>query len=733
MLLQRRFAVLSLISVAISILSACGGGGGGAAHTSPDGGGGASAPQTFSIGGTVVGLSAGASVVLNDNGSDSLTIGGNGAFRFNKTLSTGATYAVDISTQPGGEQCAVTAGSGTVAAANVDSIAVSCVPPTLQLFAGALGGNGNLDGDRNTARLSLPVDMARDANGNLYVVGLDHTVRKIDAAGNTTTLAGQYFLAGDADGKGAEARFAGLRSVAIGPDGAIYVVDGNAIRRISPDGEVSTFAGKQQENGSIDGPGTTARFASPSAIRLGPNGSLLVADGFSGLRSVDPTGTVSSLHLGGLLLSLAVDSAGVVHGGMMGEEDFSSSTGGIAHIDLVHSTVSRTLSGATIQGLAVGGDGKLYFDVFTFGSPGDGVDDSCIYSTAVSGHTYGVVAGQPLMTGYADGTGDQARLSNMSQFSTDSDGSILVADRLNSVIRRVTSNGVVTTIAGVARQQIPGPTSVRLDNPVTLATDPSGNVYVSTQDSLGEYIYTLAPDGSRSRLSGTGPGTGGAGFAADSAGSVYEVGSHSIIKLTYEAGGNASYFAGNDNFPGSADGTGTNAQFNYPNAIASDTQGNLYVVDKGNFNVRKVTSVGIVTTIAGMAGVSGSADGVGPAATFSDPSSVAVDSAGNVYVVDNNAIRRITSAGAVSTLAGTHVAGFADGPGTSAMFNTISQIAVGPSGTVYVADTMNQLVRKITADGNVTTLAGVPGHIGVTLGPLPATLTIPPASRSPTR
>jgi hypothetical protein len=203
------------------------------------------------------------------------------------------------------------------------------------------------------------------------------------------------------------------------------------------------------------------------------------------------------------------------------------------------------------------------------------------------------------------------------------------------------------------------------------------------------------------------------------------VGTHSIIKLTYESGGHASYFAGDPNFPGSADGTGANAQFNNPNAIASDTQGNLYVVDNGNFNVRKLTPDGIVTTIAGMTGVSGSADGAGPAATFSDPSSVAVDSAGNVYVADNNAIRRITPGGAVSTLAGNHVAGFADGPGTSAMFNTISQIAIGPSGTVYVADTMNQLVRKITADGNVTTLAGVPGHIGVTLGPLPATLNYP--------
>ena len=147
---------------------------------------------------------------------------------------------------------------------------------------------------------------------------------------------------------------------------------------------------------------------------------------------------------------------------------------------------------------------------------------------------------------------------------------------------------------------------------------------------------------------------------------------------------------------GFADGTGSAAQFYNPHGVAVDSSGTVYVADRDNQRIRKITSAGVVTTLAG-SGVAGFADGTGSAAQFYTPKGVTVDSSGTVYVADrgNQRIRKITSAGVVTTLAGSGVAGFADGTGSAAQFNTPLGVAVDSSGTVYVADYNNQRIRKI--------------------------------------
>src|SRR4051812_20684041 len=166
---------------------------------------------------------------------------------------------------------------------------------------------------------------------------------------------------------------------------------------------------------------------------------------------------------------------------------------------------------------------------------------------------------------------------------------------------------------------------------------------------------------------------------------------------------------------GSSDGTGSAARFNNPFGVAIDSAGNSYVADTSNHTIRKITAAGVVTTLAGLAGTSGSADGTGSAARFFLPKGVAVDSTGNVYVADtnNHTIRKITPAGVVSTLAGfAHSPGSNDGTGSDAAFFNPSGVSVDSVGNVYVADTGANTIRKITPAGVVTTIAGQPGAFG---------------------
>jgi sugar lactone lactonase YvrE len=196
------------------------------------------------------------------------------------------------------------------------------------------------------------------------------------------------------------------------------------------------------------------------------------------------------------------------------------------------------------------------------------------------------------------------------------------------------------------------------------------------------------------------------GIVVDASGNLYmtDIGGSAIWKIT--PAGNITTFVGGASI-GAADGSGAGASFNLPIGLAIDAANNIFVADAANNLIRKVTPAGIVTTLAG-SGVIGSANGKGTAASFNFPQGIAVDNNGNIYVADtgNDLIRKITPDGNVTTLAGKIASGKTNGTGSTATFNIPLGLAVDVTGDLYVADAGNNLIRKITPAGVVTTFAG---------------------------
>ena len=276
----------------------------------------------------------------------------------------------------------------------------------------------------------------------------------------------------------------------------------------------------------------------------------------------------------------------------------------------------------------------------------------------------------------------------------------------------------VTTLAGSGvggNIDAKGP-DARFSHPRGVTVDGSGNVFVS--DAGNDFIRKVAPDGTVTSFVGikglaifNDPGQ----IAVDAAGNVYvaDEGYHQIQKITPD--GNHFVLAGNGS-PGTKNGVGTNAQFNHPTGVALDKFGNLYVADEYNSVIRKIDPNGVVSVVAGdITQLAGFRDGPAASAKFFYPSGIAVDDNINIYVTDtdNHRIRKINAAGIVSTLAGTGAEGFADGPGNMAKFDFPRQLTVDKTGNVFVADYSNNRIRKITPDGVVSTIAGIstPGFV----------------------
>ena len=563
---------------------------------------------------------------------------------------------------------------------------------TLALFAGNLGGAGNADGTASAATFNGPAGVATDSSGNVYLADAGNgTIRKITSAGVVTTFAGTAGVIGSADGTGPAASFNQPTALAVDNAGNVYVADlgNNTIRKITPTAVVSTLAGTAGVSGSSDGTGPAASFNLPEGLAIDGNNNVYVSDTANDtIRKITPAGAVSTL-------AGTAGASGTVDG-----------TGPAARFNFP-------------TGVAIDSGGVLYV--------ADQGDDT-IRTVTLTGVVQ-TLAGMAGTSGSADGNGTAARFSRPFGVAVDRNGNIFVADNNNNTLRKVLTTGDVSTVAGTAGvvgSSNGSGAAASFKSPLGLAADGSGNVYVADQGN--NTVREVTPAGLVSTLAGlaavtgSGDGNGAAasfnlpiGVAVDAKGNVYVADSaNSTIRLITKTGV-VSTLAGTAGSTGSTDGIGASARFDRPAGVAVDSTGNVFVVDQGNNTIRKITPTGVVSTLAGVAGLVGSADGNTTAARFSSPYGIAIDSAGLIYVADtgNNTIRRITPLGVVSTLAGAAgVVGSTDGTGFSASFSGPHGLAADSAGNVFVADSGNNTIRKITPAAVVSTFAGQAGAGG---------------------
>ena len=634
---------------------------------------------------------------------------------------------------------------------------------TISLLAGGLGGATFADGTGTNTRFNHPGGIVVDSHGNTFVADtLNDVIREISPAGVVSTFAGITGIASAIDGKGSAAAFNSPKGLAIDSQDTIYVADyGNQIiRKVTSDGTVTTIAGFAGLGSLLDGNGTSTLFHNPTGIAVDATRNVYVADtANSVIRRITPagdvttyagTGTAGSANGAAAIATfrapqgVAVDSQGNV---------YVADTGNYCIRKI--STVGEvsTLAGTINSPGSIDGSGSSAL----FLNPSAIIIDSTDHLVVADGNTLreidttGTVttlAGKATATGTIDGTGSSARFKAIAALAFDNAGTVHVADTGNSLIRSMDSSTAVTTVAGSVSphgtSQQTGTTDnstslARFNVPTGLSVDSAGNVYVA--DTSNNTIRKITRAGVVSTLAGTAGVAGAANGSASLAtfriptgtavnsttGVVYvaDAFNNMIRSISPQGGGVVvGVPAGSSGVTGSADGTGAAATFSAPIGVALDPSGNVYVADAGSSIIRKMTPAGAVSTLAGLAGSTGAADGQGQAARFHSPSGLTVDQTGNVYVADSisNTIRKITPDGTVTTLAGSALnKGAADGLGSAASFNDPVGVALDSAGNVYVADSNNFVVRKITldgtaADGTVSTVVGTPGVEGVVTG-----------------
>jgi sugar lactone lactonase YvrE len=597
---------------------------------------------------------------------------------------------------------AATLPSGTGAAAAgpaLPGVPGASAAATITTVAGGLG-----DGPARSVSQS-PTAVARSGD-RLYVSDdVFHVIRVIDLrSGHESVVAGNGVRGFSGDGGPATA--ASLDhpgALAADAAGSVYVVDsyGTRVRKVARDGTISTVAGTGSLGFSGEtGPAVLAQVYEPRSLVVDGEGNLLLADTYNfRVRKVATDGTISTV-------------AGT------GTRGFSGDGGPATAAQL-----------ASAEGITLDAAGALYIA---------DTGNNRVRRVATDG-TISTIAG----TGLFDFSGDggparEAALHGPTRVAVDASGSVFVADANNHRLRRITPDGTIGTVAGNGEPGINGDggpaTSARLGAVYAMALAVSGELYMAT----GQRVRVVVPGGTIDTFAGTGlqsfSGDGGPATSAqlsavvrplvDARGDVLLADSHNRRVRRVGADGVISTVAGTDwdldNRGFSGDGGPATSAAMDPSDLGIDVAGNLYIADLQNARVRRVAPDGVVTTVAGNGSEEYSGDG-GPAtaAGLAWTTGLTVQPDGTLLVLGEfvNRVRQVTPAGSISTVAGdgshnhSETAGREPvgdgGPATSAKLKVPGAAVRGADGSLYIADTWNNRVRKVAPSGTITTVAGI--------------------------
>ena len=591
----------------------------------------------------------------------------------------------------------------------------SAQPVVFDHFAGTTGGAGNRDGVAMESRFASPSAVAI-FNDTIYVADAGaHTIRRISSTGYVTTLAGLAWQPGDADGAGAVARFNRPSGLAVDVAGNLYVSDtGNrVIRKITPAGVVTTIAGKSGYQGHVDGPSSEARFDTPTWITADSTGDLFVSDenlyAQGSIRRISASGQVSTLvsnlYVGGV--SSPPGSESFFYADRGNSKVYRASFDGSGYVfELVYAASAgddfsypRAIAATSLTEVYVS-DGLRIGHFVRDPIAGwqniphtpDFSDESFISGIALDSHndviaaSHGVnviskrslvagawvislLAGKPQEEGSGDGNGANAGFTTPRWLAIDSEQNVFVADLFG--LKKITPAGDVSTLYwGTVRA---------LDQA-------NGTTYYST----GSAIMSRSSAGAVTPIASGFGSIGGIEVASPSLIYVSDTSRSTIEKLTLVGGTwTVTRIAGAEGTCSYQDGPGTQARFCYPEGITLDQAGNLFVADRYNYSVRKITPAGEVSTAAGRESNS-------PRWWLQWPTDVAIDQSGNLLIVDSSGeIVRVTPGGEIATIAGVRsVYASTDGQGSGALFNQPNAIDVSSTGEIFIADTNNHCIRR---------------------------------------
>jgi uncharacterized protein (TIGR03437 family) len=606
--------------------------------------------------------------------------------------------------------------------------------------------------------IGQPRRVALDSAGNIYFSS-GNCVYKM--SGTTLSLvAGNSRPGFSGDGGAAtNAQLNAPQGIAVDKSGNIYISDtnNNRVRIVTPNGIINTFAGTGQvgsvQNFGDGGPANQAFLHLPGGLALDSNGNLYIADtGDNTIREITTDGIINTIAGDGLPSysgdtfeavtaelhspeDVAVDSSGNVYIADTGNAYIREITVSTGIIDFIAGDGSIGYSGdgaaANLAGLiepfaiALDASGNVYFT-----EPEDGRVRKITVSTGI----ISTVVGNGNLGFSGDGGAATSAMMHLDTgLAIDSSGNLYIADSLNNRVRKVTGT-TISTIAGSGVFSYSGDggpaTAAQLNAPEAVAVDASGNIYIA--DTANNVVRQISPKGVIGTIAGNGTagfgGDGGAatsaqlsapqGVAVDASGNVF-VSDTANARVRKISGGTITTVAGSGTQGYTGDGAAaTSAQLNTPVGLAVDKSGNLYIADVDNSVIRKVSTGGIITTVAGN-GSQGYSGDTGPAngATLNGPEGVAVDASGNLYITDtlNGVIRAVNASGTISTIAGNGIDGYSGdgGPATSAEFGSPVGIVVDSAGNLYIADS-GARIRKVFTSGFITTIAGsgVRGYSG---------------------